>query len=132
MDGFVKDTALAAPEFAFGSTEDIQFTGMNLLMGDAIGIRFAGDIIDYETTVTLTVDGAPTDLFRYDVEEGTVDVYVNMEDVAREFTFVISTDGAPAVTVKASVKGFTEAVMGQDNATLAVAQLAQACADLAA
>ena len=85
-----------------------------------------------ETVVSLTVNGKNVYSYKYDAEAGIIDVYVNMENVNDELTFTIYTDGVAAVTVKTSIKGYTEAVMGAGAAELAVAQLAQACANMVA
>ena len=60
MPEFVMDPAGNDPVYQKGSADDIAFTSMSLLMGDAIGIRFKGTVVDPETVVTLTVNGEKT------------------------------------------------------------------------
>lgn len=133
-------------EFVVGAMDDLEVVGLankegvlnfktvSLLMGDAIGYRFRGQLADPEAKITkddivLKVnDQATTNYALYVEEDGffAIDVYVSFDHVAEELDFEITAFDA-SLKINSSLKGYSEQVIEKDgDMTLALAQLVQA------
>lgn len=138
-EGFGEDASVQMPSYTLNSG-DIQFESMALLMGDAIGLRFAGTIRKENPTVKLKVNGEYSNLFTKTVEgnEISIDVYVNMEKVAEPIAFVFEDNDTVLFQMTVSVQNYAQyaALENKENedpverdSTLALAQLSQAIVD---
>jgi len=137
MDGFVIEDAATDPVASAVKSETAQFTGVSLLMGDAIGYRFNGKLAEGASAseVIVKVNGVVTNNYTmYVKEDGTfkIDVYVNFNSVNENLEFDVAVNGA-TVNVSSSLKGFSEYIVTEEDArTTALAQLVQAVSNVLA
>ena len=131
MDDFEIEDAATDPVAGAVKGETAQFTGVSLLMGDAIGYRFNGKLAEGASAseVIVKVGGVATNNYTmYVKEDGTfkIDVYVNFNSVNENLEFDVAVNDA-TVNVSSSLKGFSESIVTEEDArTLALAQLVQA------